>query len=271
MVMTITDLVRAYVASLYRKSRSVIAFLQRRMRHVAWAWLGLMVPLAALKLCFPLVAYTSTTDFLLMVGGYSLVVIAPVAGFLIARDAFRRRESRAQPRWRLAFFGRWRNLDPVSVRRTPGYGPVGFMTSLVVGMMLNVVFRTGEFMLAVPVMGEAAPLWGQTMFWVMTADVVVTSFFYMVCFVMALRSVPLFPRMLLFAWMMDIVMQLTIARQVAALPALPHEVALALSGLLEGNITKVLISAAIWLPYLILSERVNVTYRHRSALIPARA
>ena len=37
----------------------------------------------------------------------------------------------------------------------------------------------------------------------------------------------------------------------------------ALGSLLSGNVTKVLISAAIWLPYLILSERVNLTYRLR--------
>jgi hypothetical protein len=32
---------------------------------------------------------------------------------------------------------------------------------------------------------------------------------------------------------------------------------------------KVMISMAIWLPYLILSERVNLTYRSRVALNPA--
>ena len=37
-----------------------------------------------------------------------------------------------------------------------------------------------------------------------------------------------------------------------------------MANLVDGNIRKVLISAAIWLPYLILSERVNVTFRHRS-------
>jgi hypothetical protein len=43
-------------------------------------------------------------------------------------------------------------------------------------------------------------------------------------------------------------------------------VATALHGVLEGNVKKVLISVALWLPYLLLSKRVNVTYRHR---IPA--
>ena len=47
--------------------------------------------------------------------------------------------------------------------------------------------------------------------------------------------------------------------------AIPPEVVEPLVQLLNGNITKVLISAAIWLPYLLLSDRINVTYRHRIA------
>ena len=73
----------------------------------------------------------------------------------------------------------------------------------------------------------------------------------------------MFPRMLLLAWGLDIVMQLFIAKTILATPGVPAQVAAPLHGLLEGNITKVLISAFLWLPYLILSERVNVTYRHR--------
>ena len=43
----------------------------------------------------------------------------------------------------------------------------------------------------------------------------------------------------------------------------PADVANALQSLLEGNIKKVLISGLVWLPYLILSDRVNVTFRQR--------
>ena len=43
------------------------------------------------------------------------------------------------------------------------------------------------------------------------------------------------------------------------------EVANALHSLLDGNAKKVLISVALWLPYLLLSARVNVTFRHRVA------
>ena len=75
-----------------------------------------------------------------------------------------------------------------------------------------------------------------------------------------------FPRLLLLVWGVDIVSQLAIAQVVSATPGLPAAVGTALSGLLGGNIQKVLISAAIWLPYLILSERVNLTYRSRLAV-----
>jgi len=119
-------------------------------------------------------------------------------------------------------------------------------------------------MLSIPAIPASAPQWAHTMLWTMTADVVVMNFFYMVCFVMALRSVPLFPRMLLFAWLIDVSMQLMIARQIAAVGAVPDIVVEPLLKLLDGNITKVAISAVIWLPYLLLSERVNLTYRHRT-------
>jgi hypothetical protein len=89
------------------------------------------------------------------------------------------------------------------------------------------------------------------------------NFFYMVCFVMALRAVPLFPRMLLFAWTADLALQFAIAQTVATTPGLPAQVAGALESLLHGNLQKVLVSAFVWLPYLILSDRVNVTFRQR--------
>ena len=124
--------------------------------------------------------------------------------------------------------------------------------------------RTFEFFTAIPAMSSHAPAWGQAMFAFMALDVVVTSFFYMVAFVMALRTIPLFPRMLLYAWLIDIMMQIVIARQVAAVGGVPDGVVAPLLALLEGNMTKVAISAVVWLPYLLLSERVNVTYRHRT-------
>jgi hypothetical protein len=75
--------------------------------------------------------------------------------------------------------------------------------------------------------------------------------------------VPLFPRLLLAIWIGDLAMQLFTASLVANSGDVPPRVASALHSLLEGNVKKVLIGAALWLPYLLLSTRVNVTFRHR--------
>jgi hypothetical protein len=85
----------------------------------------------------------------------------------------------------------------------------------------------------------------------------------MIAFVAALRRVPLFPRLLLAIWLGDLAMQLFTAELVARGGDLPQDVAVALQNLLTGNTKKTLISMALWLPYLLLSKRVNVTYRHR--------
>jgi hypothetical protein len=130
-------------------------------------------------------------------------------------------------------------------------------------LLLNVVVRSMEFLVAVPALSTAAPLWGQRLFHVMSADVAVMGFFYMICFAMALRSVPYFPKMLLFVWILDVAAQLIIAHTISPLEGLPASVASSLHDLLQGNIIKVLISAFVWVPYLMLSDRVNITYRQR--------
>ena len=99
-----------------------------------------------------------------------------------------------------------------------------------------------------------------------TVDVVMVSSLYVIAFVAALRRVPLFPRLLVAIWMLDLAMQMLTAQLVAGAPGLPPAVAASLHGVLDGNVKKVLISIGLWLPYLLLSRRVNVTYRHR---IPA--
>ena len=99
----------------------------------------------------------------------------------------------------------------------------------------------------------------------MTLDVVVMNFLYMLAFMMALRNVPWFPRFLLMVWGLDIVSQIGIAHFVSSAPNLPSQVGEALGSLLGGNVKKVAISVTIWLPYLLLSQRVNLTYRARLA------
>jgi hypothetical protein len=145
------------------------------------------------------------------------------------------------------------------------YGASGLMVSLIVGMMLNVPVRAAEYVAAMPPLPAAAPHWLSVLHFAMTLDVVIFTSLYMIAFVAALRRVPLFPRLLVAIWLGDLVMQLTTAQMVAS-THVPANVAVALQSLLIGNVKKVLISMVLWLPYLLLSTRVNVTYRHR---IPA--
>lgn len=253
-----------YARSLHSRSRAIVAFLYLRMSALALAWLALSLLLGLAKIATALSPVHGWADLAELALPYMLIAIAPVAGYLVATGSFPRWKPAEQPSVRLARYGKWTPLEPAQARANPAYGPTGFMASLLIGMLLNIVVRTFEFMVAVPAMNSHAPGWGQAIFHVMAADVIVMNFFYMVCFVMALRSVPLFPRMLLYAWTIDITMQLIVARHVANHADLPPLVATGLLDLLQGNVTKVLISAFVWLPYLMLSERVNVTYRCRS-------
>jgi len=254
----------AYARSLAQKSRLVTRFFERRMLAVATLWIVAASLLALLRLSFPASAIHGVYDAAPLVLGYSLIIVAPIVGYLVATHAFEGEAAALQPSFRFALVGRWRRLSASDARSRAVFGPVGFMASLLVGMLLNVVIRTLEFFAAVPAMSYHAPAWGQAMFAWMALDVVVTGFFYLAAFAMALRTVPLFPRMLLFAWLIDVTMQLVIARQLASVGGMPDMVVQPLLTLLDGNITKVAISAVIWLPYLLLSERVNVTYRHRT-------
>jgi hypothetical protein len=232
------------------------------MGVIGAAWISLTSLLAFARLAFPASPIVRWQEAIPVILAYASVIAAPVGGFLIARRAF---NAPTQPSLRLAVLGRWQTVSADNARRQPAFGATGFMTSLLVGMLLNVAVRALEFFAAVPAMTDQAPVWGQVMFAVMSTDVAVTGFFYMAAFAMALRTVPLFPRMLLYAWVLDVAMQLIIAQQIALAGQLPQSVVVPLLALLKGNIVKVCISVMVWLPYLLLSRRVNVTYRCRIA------
>lgn len=252
---------------LHRRSRALVSFLDLRMETLIGGWLAVCALVIAAKLALAGHAIHSRVDALQMALPFVLAALAPLAGYLVAAGSFPRGLLSGLPEVQLCRYGSWKRLDPLGARQSPAFGPFGFMASLIVGILLNVPFRTFEFMLSIPAIPPHSPAWAQTMLATMTADVVVMNFFYMVAFVMALRAVPLFPRMMLFAWVADIAMQFVIARHVAAVPGLPSVVAAPLQNLLHGNIEKVLISAFVWLPYLILSERVNVTFRRRVRVV----
>lgn len=255
---------RAYAKGLHDRSKYLATFLDLRMEGLILGWIGITMLIAFFKIAHAPHPPRDMLHAAAMALPYLLVAMAPIAGYRIASGSFPRGLLSAQPAIRLCRYGTWQRLDELAARKNPWFGPSGFMASLLLGLLLNVPVRSLEFFAAVPAIGADAPVWAQHILLMMTFDVIAMNFFYMVCFVLALRSVPLFPRMLIFAWLVDIAMQLAIADVVAGAPDLPHNVAASMVSLLTGNIHKVLISVAVWLPYLILSERVNVTYRRRA-------
>ncbi|HVF36407.1 MAG TPA: DUF2569 family protein [Sphingomicrobium sp.] len=194
---------------------------------------------------------------------YLLLVTAPLLSMALALHWFRDGHLQPQPTRRLAVIGRWRSVSRVEAERHKLYGGTGIMVSLLVGMLLNVPTRALEYLAAIPFLSGPVPAWLSTLHLMMTLDVVIMTSLYTIAFVAALRRVPLFPRLLAAIWAIDIVMQLGIAAVVAGTEGLPPKVAEALRMLLDGNSKKVLISVALWLPYLLMSKRVNVTFRHR--------
>lgn len=201
-----------------------------------------------------------------LIAPYALLILAPALSLWLARRWFEDGHAMAQPAVRLARIGRWRDVSAAEARQHPLFGTDGFMVSLLVGILLNIPIRAMEYLAATPAMAGSVPEWLIVLRTMMTLDVVLMTSLYAVAFVAALRRVPSFPRLLAGIWVLDLALQGLTARMVAAEPGLPEKVAHALQGLLMGNVWKVLISIAIWLPYLLLSKRVNVTYRHR---IPA--
>ena len=246
------------------RSTALLLAIDTRLDRILKYWLLLAGLVAAARIVFTphpvLGAGVSTFT------SYMLLVVAPFASTLLALRWFRDGHRQPQPAIRLARVGRWRALTRVEAEQHPLYGPSGILVSLLVGMMLNVPVRAAEYLAAMPPIPEAAPAWLSALHFAMTFDVVLFGSLYMVAFVAALRRVPLFPRLLVAIWMGDLAMQMFTAELVTRTGNLPPEVATALHGLLDGNVKKVLISLGLWLPYLLLSKRVNVTYRHR---IPA--
>ena len=194
---------------------------------------------------------------------YLLLITAPLLSMALALHWFRDGENLPQPETRLAIAGRWRGVSKAEARRHPLYGTSGIMVSLLVGMLLNVPVRALEYLAALPALAGDVPPWLSTLRFGLTLDVVLLSSLYTIAFVAALRRVPLFPRLLAAIWAVDLAMQLGIARAVTSTGDLPPPVGNALNTVLDGNVKKVLISVALWLPYLLLSKRVNVTFRRR--------
>ena len=245
---------------MHAKSAALLMAIESSLDRIMLYWLMLAGLAAALRIATsPIPAGLQVAT----VAPYLLLIFAPFASMMLALRWFADGDRLAQPALRLAQVGQWHAVDRFAALRHPLYGTGGIMVSLLIGMLLNVPVRGLEYLAAMPALSGPVPAWLANLHLMMTIDVVLLSSLYTIAFVAALRRVPSFPRLLGAIWLLDLAMQFATAQLVAGMPDVPRNVAFALQPLLEGNVLKVLISVALWLPYLLLSTRVNVTYRHR--------
>ena len=245
---------------MHAKSASLLHSLEGGLpRIMTWWFVAAMLGSALRIAVSPLHGAPSLETYL----PYVLLVTAPLLSMALALHWFRDADRLPQPATRLAILGRWRNVGAAEAKAHRLYGTSGVMVSLLVGMLLNVPVRALEYLAAMPALAGDVPAWLSTLRFGLTLDVVLLGSLYTIAFVAALRRVPLFPRLLAAIWMIDLAMQLGIAGAVARTDGLPPTVADALHTLLDGTVKKVMVSVILWLPYLLMSKRVNVTFRHR--------
>jgi hypothetical protein len=252
---------------LHRQSKVLVQRLEQSGQAIVFGWAVLAGLACSVRLAVSPLSEWSIGTQLVNLLPYLLVVAAPIVSLWLALHWFPKQHRFPQPEFRLSRYGQWRSVSDDVARSYPLYGVAGILVSLLIGLLLNVPVRVLEFLAAIPTVGEAPPDWFGSLYAWMLADTVLLSSLYVVAFVAALRRVPLFPRLLVLVWSIDICMQTLIAQSMGAVEGLPLGVATSLQSLLTNNLYKALIGVGIWLPYLLLSRRVNATYRHR---LPAR-
>ena len=248
-------MIAAVTENLRARSGAAAIRMEASLPRLMRAWLALIVLACGLRIA------TSPVDGGLApssLAAFLLLAAAPIVSGAMALRWFADPEPPAP-----TSSPAWRALAPAEARRHPLHGPGGIMVSLMGGLLLAILLRALEYLTALPALPEGVPSWLAALQLALTADVVLMTSLYAVAFVAALRRAPLFPPLLAAIWALDLAMQMTIRAAVVGQPDVPPAVGEALAAMLGGNIDKVLLSAALWAPYLLLSKRVNVTFRHR--------
>ena len=253
-------MVLRFRSGLHARSAALLLSLESRLDRILQSWMLLAGLACALRIGFAPIQVRNPG--LSLIAPYLLLVLAPVASALLALRWFADGDAIPRTAPRVAW-PRTRPIMLAEARRHPLFGTTGIMVSLLVGTLLNVPVRAAEYLASNPPVPAGVPQWLSTLHLLMSFDVVLFSSLYAVAFVAGLRRAPSFPALLMGIWAADLAMQLVIAAGVGATPDLPPAVGQALRGVLDGNVKKTLISVAVWLPYLLLSTRVSVTFRHR--------
>ena len=250
-------MIDAVTHRLRARAATLLSTMENGLGRIVQLWLLLVLLASAARIATsPIDGAVAPESWL----AFLLLAAAPVASGLMAMRWF------ATPARPTPSDGPlWRNLTAAEARRHPLYGAGGLMVSLLGGLLLNILLRAMEYLTAMPALSGKVPHWLAALQLALAADVVLFSALYAVAFVAALRRAPVFPRLLMGIWAADLAMQALVRNVVLGQPDVPPNVAAALGLMIDGNINKVLISVALWLPYLLLSTRVNVTYRQRLA------
>lgn len=249
------------------RTRRLARALEPGVEYVIPVWSGLVLLAAVLKVMAAPTTAASWHDAVAMSLPFLAAGVAPLAGYRIACKAFPRGAEFSQPTLRLSNLGRWSAASRREARGARLAGPIGMLVSLIAGLLFMVLFRNLQFLAIIPAVSMADEYWAKSLSLALGVNVVLVCFFYTVCFVMALRAAPLFPRMLLFTWALDIALQLASAKFMAGANMPARLVAPFIATILE-NVAHVLISIALWGPYLLLSDQVNLLYRRRKRSRP---
>ncbi|MGV3512811.1 MAG: hypothetical protein ACO1OX_12505 [Novosphingobium sp.] len=238
----------------------ITAWARQREAGIIAAWVLLVSGVALLKAVNPVNPPRDAAEGIALLLPFLVVAAAPVLGYRFGMALF---ASRQQPALRLAIYGTWREATPAEL----GKGKKGWRSfawfSLVSGILLNVPFRAFEYLTSIPAVTSNDPMWAHILQRAFTIDCALACFAYAMCFAAAVQRSPLFARALVAAWLIDIALQAMIAVQVGSAPGIPAFLLEPMNALLAMNLKKVAISMSIWLPYLLISDNLNLLLRRR--------